>query len=105
MDIDKSRLMRRAWHLFRTQLGGPGCVYRSKPRLAMSIALREAWAEEKAIAAAAALPPAVLAERIEATRAAHRHRVMYGTTRRAAHEAAAMVAELRTLEAAAGLAA
>ena len=96
--FNRRRIMRRAWHLFRTELGGIGCVYRSMPRIAMSIALREAWAEKKAISAAAALPRAVLAERIEIARTAHHAHA-------GQRDAIALAAHLRALEVAAGLAA
>ena len=103
--IDRSRLMRRAWHLFRSQFGGVGCIYRRLPRHAMRLAMLEAWREEKAIAAAAALPPAALIARIATIRAAHHNRVHYGSSPRHDREAAELAAELRTLEAAAGMAA
>ena len=103
--FDRRRLMSRAWHLFRNRFGGLGCVYRNQPRHAMSLAMREAWREEKAIAAAAALPPAALIARIATIREAHHNRARYGSSPRHAREAAELAAELRTLEAAAGMAA
>lgn len=103
--VDRRRLMRRAWHLFRTQLGGPGCILRNHPRDAMRAALCEAWREEKAIAAAAAMGTAAVAARLAAVQAARRDLLFCGNHRRAEREAIALAAEIRTLEAAAGLAA
>lgn len=96
---NRSRIAKRAWHLFKTQLGGVGCIYRNRPRLAFSLAMKQAWAEERQLVAAAAIPAEVRAERIAILRAERAGLCFYESNVRMNQAAAEIAAELRVLEA------
>lgn len=100
--IDRRRLMRRAWHLFRTQIGCPGCILRSRPREAFRAALREAWCEAKAAAVVAAMPASERAARIASLREAIANLEFMDSPRAAERLGAEFRAQLRALEAGGG---
>lgn len=100
--IDRRRLMHRAWHLFRTQFGGPGCLLRNHPREALRAALREAWRESKAAAAVAAIPERERAARVAGLREAIANLEFIDSPREAERLGAEFRAALRALEAAGG---
>lgn len=100
--IDRRRLMRRAWQLFRTQFGGPGCILRSRPREAFRAALREAWQEARAAAVVAAMPEGERAARIAGLREAIANLEYVDSPREAERLGAEFRAQLRALEAVGG---
>ncbi|QRG05918.1 hypothetical protein EZH22_23315 [Xanthobacter dioxanivorans] len=100
--INRRRLMRRAWHLFRTQLDGPGCILRNNPREAFRAALRMAWQEAKAAAAVAAMPAPERAARIAGLKEAIANLEFVDSPRAAERLAAEFGATLRALEAGGG---
>ncbi|WP_296581687.1 hypothetical protein [Xanthobacter sp.] len=100
--INRSQLFRRAWVLFRTQLGGLGCVLRSRPREAFRAALREAWQEARAAAVVAAMPEGERAARIASLREAIANLEYVDSPREAERLGAEFRAALRALEASGG---
>lgn len=100
--INRRHLMRRAWHLFRTQIGGPGCVLRSRPREALRAAMREAWREAKAAAAVAAMTEIERAARVAGLREAIANLEFMDSPREAERLGAEFRATLRALEAVGG---
>lgn len=98
--INRSHLMHRAWHLFRAEFGGPGCILRNHPREAMRAAMRAAWREAKAAVVIAAMPEHERCARIARLREALANLAFVDSTRAAAQQAAELGAQLRALQAA-----
>lgn len=96
--IDRRRLMHRAWHLFRTRLGGPGCILRGRPREAFRAALREAWQEARAAAVVASMPEGERAARIAGLKEAIANLEYVDSPREAERLGAEFRAALRALE-------
>lgn len=100
--INRSQLFRRAWVLFRTQLGGPGCILRNNPREAFHAALREAWQEARAAAVVAAMPESERAARIASLKEAVANLEFMDSPREAERLGAEFRAQLCALEAGGG---
>ncbi|MFG1223022.1 hypothetical protein [Xanthobacter wiegelii] len=100
--INRSQLFRRAWVLFRTQIGGPGCILRSRPREALRSALREAWQEARAAAVVAAMPESERAARVAGLREAIANLEFMDSPREAERLGAEFRAALRALDAGGG---
>ncbi|MEP9355996.1 hypothetical protein ABLE93_20675 [Xanthobacter sp. KR7-65] len=100
--INRRQLLDRAWHLFRTQFGGLGCILRNRPREAMGAAFRMAWQEAKAAAAVAAMPAPERAARIASLKEALANLDFVDSPRDAERLGAEFRAMLHALEACGG---
>lgn len=96
--LNRRRLMLRAWHLYRTELCGLGCIYRNNKRTGWRVALKQAWAEEKAVNAAEAMPAEVRSARIALLQGRKADLCFFESNRRMAQEAAEIAGELRILQ-------